>query len=222
MFNRSNSTKTPMVNRANDSLETENATSLKGFGSSLVDNTTQSFKDLGTGMFDQLFGLDKTNKSADLSNDFSQQSNEYQKGYEDALKQQENKPVLPDRKTLYSFGEQQEQQQMAEIRELIKAIKQEVDAIKRADSAMMGEVRDIEKLTLDSVPAKAGIYHVRFLELVLKVLQTLRAKLSESSTWMEALHSKKAKQGSAFAARSKKSGTQYSMSEEHKIVRNTQ
>lgn len=217
MFNRGSSNTKSMTQGRRDSIESEKMdTSLKGFGSDMVKNVGQSFADLGTGIFDQLLGTDKN------SEQFSQQSPEYQKGYQDALKNQEQKSFIPERKTLFSFGEQQERQQIAEIKELIKAIKQEVDAIKRADQSLMGEVKDIEKLTINSMPDKPGIYHIRFLELVLKVLQTLRLKLNESSTWMEALHSKKAKRGSAFGARSKKSGTSYSMSEELKVTRNTQ
>ena len=47
-------------------------------------------------------------------------------------------------------------------------------------------------------------------------------KTGESRTWMQALMSKKAKRGSAFAARSKKQGTAYSMSQELSNSRNVQ
>ncbi|MCX6732754.1 MAG: DUF5660 domain-containing protein, partial [Candidatus Roizmanbacteria bacterium] len=56
--------------------------------------------------------------------------------------------------------------------------------------------------------------HVKFLEIVLQILRSVRAKVGESSTWMQALMSKKKKRGSLFASRSKKQGTAYSMSQE--------
>ena len=83
-------------------------------------------------------------------------------------------------------------------------------------------MRDIEKFTMDTLTEKPGIYHVKFLEIVLQILRTMRMKTGESRTWMQALMSKKAKRGSAFAARSKKQGTAYSMSQELSNSRNVQ
>ena len=215
MFTRgSNNSKPNMSQVRRDSLETENANSVKGFGSSLAKNVGQSFADMGAGMFDQLLGNGVSTRSQE-QNQYNPEGQQYNQDPEQAQH-------IPEKRTLFSFTERQEQQQIAEIKELIKAIKQEVDAIKQADAALMGEVKDIEKLTINSLPEKPGIYHIRFLELVLKVLQQLRIKIGESSTWMEALHSKKAKRGSAFASRSKKAGTSYSMSEELKLTRSTQ
>ncbi len=109
-----------------------------------------------------------------------------------------------------------------EIKDLTEQIKKEIELIKKADKALMNEVRDIQKITVDSLPAKPGIYHVRFLELVLGILRTLRAKIGESRTWLAALASKKKKRGSLFAVRSKKQGTQYSLSQELQSARSIQ
>jgi hypothetical protein len=104
----------------------------------------------------------------------------------------------------------------------MKKIDQEIEAIKRANSALAAEVKDIEKLTITSANEKPGIYHIRFLELMLSFLQSLRSKISYSSTWLQAMQSKKKKRGSLFASLSKKRGTQYSMSEEIKMTRSVQ
>jgi hypothetical protein len=72
------------------------------------------------------------------------------------------------------------------------------------------------------LPEKPGIYHVRFLEIIVNVLRALRAKINESSTWMQALTSKKKKRGSLFAVRAKKKGTQYSLSQELSSARSVQ
>ena len=101
-------------------------------------------------------------------------------------------------------------------------IKREIDFLKKDNSGLMNEVKDVEKLTLNSLPEKPGIYHIRFLEIVLNLVRHLRAKVGESRTWMEALVSKKKKRGSLFAARSKKSGTQYSLSQELQNARSVQ
>jgi len=109
-----------------------------------------------------------------------------------------------------------------EIKSLVEQIRKEIQYIKKADASLMNEVKDIEKIAIDSLPEKPGIYHVRFLEIVLRALRLMREKIGESNTWMQALMSKKKKRGSLFAANSKKKGTQYSQSQELSASRNVQ
>jgi len=109
-----------------------------------------------------------------------------------------------------------------EIRQLTEAVKKELEMIKKADSALLQEVKDIQNMTLESLPDKPGIYHIRFFEIMLNLLRTLRAKIGESRTWLQAMVTKKKKRGSLFAARSKKAGTQYSMSQELSNARSIQ
>lgn len=109
-----------------------------------------------------------------------------------------------------------------QIKELTEQIKREIQFIKKADSQLAQEVNDIQKLTVDSLPEKPGIYHVRFLELILELLKSVRAKIGESRTWLQAMVTKKKKRGSLFAALSKKKGTQYSLSQELQTTRSVQ
>jgi len=81
------------------------------------------------------------------------------------------------------------------------------------------EVVEVEKHAIQSLPEKPGVYHVRFLELLSSFLQGLTTKVSEAKNWMAAMHTKKAKRGSLFAVRSKKQGTQYSLSQELQSAR---
>lgn len=209
-FSISTKTNRQMKQQNQNSLEREKESSVGGSISDLSKDTVKkvgdAFGDIGKGIFEQLL---------------NQQPLEY--APERPQKQEEEQPRFnPERGTIFNFRSIEEERQMSEIKELIKAIKQEVDAIKKADKALMSEVKDIEKLTIDTLPERPGIYHVRFLEIVLKVLQTLKLKISESGTWMEALKSKKAKRGSAFASNAKKKGTQYSMSQELSNARSVQ
>ena len=75
---------------------------------------------------------------------------------------------------------------------------------------------------MQSIGKKPGVYHVRYLELLLSFLQGVKAKVGEAKTWLMAIQSKRAKRGSAFAVRSKKQGTQYSLSQELSTARNVQ
>lgn len=200
------------VNRKNaktDSIEFEQSPSISRSVTELAKDTVsevgKSFNDIGKGLFEQLLAGNVPEK------------------YRQNAPEKEQKPKMNlERGTLFSYRDMEEKQQMNEIKELIEAIRQEVEQIKQADKSLMSQVRDIERLTIDSLPERPGIYHVRFLEVVLKFLQSLKLKIGESGTWMQAMQSKKAKRGSAFAVQSKKSGTQYSMSQEIAASRNVQ
>lgn len=127
------------------------------------------------------------------------------------------------KETVFNFREHYERENVQrQIQELMQQIKLEIEEVKKADASLLQEVRDIEKMSVEALPAKAGIYHVRFLEILLSLLRTVRSKISESKTWLEAMMSKKKKRGSLFATRSKKMGTQYSLSQELQSARSVQ
>ena len=109
-----------------------------------------------------------------------------------------------------------------QIKELSEQISKEIELIKKADSGLLQEIKDVQKLSLESLPEKPGVYHIRFFEIILSILKTLRAKIGESRTWLQAMVSKRKKRGSLFAVRSKKKGTLYSMSQELSSARSIQ
>lgn len=177
---------------------------MKDLSVSAVKNTAHQVKKMGSGMFDQFFG---------------NYDSEYKPGME------KSKSVSGQRKEFSIFNYQNYYEKeivKREIRQLSELIKKEIDLIKKADSALLQEVKDIQKLTLESLPEITGIYHIRFFELVLSILRTLRAKIGESRTWMQAMISKRKKRGSLFASLSKKKGTMYSLSQELQSSRSVQ
>ena len=185
--------------------------SLRDLGTSTAKNTADAFGKIGGGMLDQFFG------GADDHEDDSF-------GSEMNFKKELGKGKAGKKEVkIFNYQEYYENTLIKkQIAELTEAIKKEIDMIKKADASLINDVRDVENLTINGLPEKVGIYHIRFLELVLNILRTLRAKVGESKTWLSALMSKKAKRGSAFAVRSKKSGTQYSMSQELSNSRSVQ
>lgn len=137
----------------------------------------------------------------------------------------EKSKKLPQRKefTIFNYAQYYEQELVRkQIQELVEAIRQEIVLIKKTDQGLINEVKDIEKITIDNIGEKTGIYHVRFLEIVLRLLRSLRQKVSESKTWLSAMISRKKKRGSLFAVLSKKKGTQYSLSQELQTARSVQ
>lgn len=177
--------------------------SLRELGGTTVKNTADAIGKIGGGMLDQFFG------TPDDSEENNFESELYSK-----VESKKSKPGKQEVK-VFNYQEYYETTLIKkQIQELTDAIKKEIDMIKKSDTSLINDIKDIENLTINGLPEKPGIYHIRFLELVLNILRALRAKVGESKTWLQALISKKAKRGSAFVVRSKKQGTQYSMSQE--------
>ena len=204
----------PIVKQNSGQLQASALESLKDFGTSTVKNVGSSFKDLGTGMLDQFFGGFEDDDNEELmGKEFSPPSSKEQKASPKAKKEA----------NIFSYNEYHESVLVKqEIRQLVEQIRKEIQYIRKADKSLLNEVKDIEKIAIDSLPEKPGVYHVRFLEIILRTLQLLRQKMGESKTWMQALMSKKKKRGSLFAIRSKKAGTQYSLSQELSNARSVQ
>ena len=206
-----------MVKMQNNKIKSQNdpaknpLESLRDLGTSTAKNTANAFGKIGGGMLDQFFGSSDDHEDDDLGSEFN-----FKKEVAKAKgKKQEVK--------VFNYQEYYENTLIKkQIQELTEAIKKEIEMIKRADASLINDVKDVENLTINGLPEKPGIYHIRFLELVLNILRTLRAKVGESKTWLQALMSKKKKRGSAFVVRSKKSGTQYSMSQELSNSRSVQ
>jgi len=192
--NQTNSNKNP--------LET-----LRDLGSTTFSNATDSISSIGGGMIDQFFGYEAQDDEKDL-NAFSQEAKKKSKKSEFKI---------------FNYNEYSENTLIKQkISELTELIKKEIDFLKKDNSSLLNEVKDVEKLTINELPEKPGIYHIRFLEIVLNLIRHVRAKVSESRTWLEAMMSKRKKRGSLFAARSKKQGTQYSLSQELQSARSIQ
>lgn len=106
-----------------------------------------------------------------------------------------------------------------EISSITDEIKKELVSLKNEAAEL---TKDAVKLTMEPISENPGIYHERFLEVILSLLRNLRAKVGESRTWLQAMVSRKKKRGSAFAVRSKDKGTQYSLSQELTNARSVQ
>lgn len=207
-----NSTTIGSKSKKSSSLYNKNPVeSIKDIGSSVKNTAKDQFKKVGVGIFDQFFGG---------------YGSEDKSGYEHLKSAREfKKQNLGQRKEFSIFNYQQYYEQeivRREIRQLTEQIRKEIELIKKADSALLQEIKDVQNLTLESLPDKPGIYHIRFFEIILSILRTLRAKIGESRIWMQAMISKKKKRGSLFAVRSKSKGTLYSLSQELQSARSIQ
>jgi hypothetical protein len=138
-------------------------------------------------------------------------------------KQELNRNLERKEFTVFSYNHYYEQEIVRKkINQLLDLIKNEINLIKQTEKSLISEVKDIEKNTIEEFTQKSGIYHINFLEIILSILKNVRKKVSESKSWLEALISKKKKRGSIFLTRSKKMGTQYSLSQELNVTRSVQ
>ncbi|GIW64902.1 MAG: hypothetical protein KatS3mg092_0835 [Patescibacteria group bacterium] len=185
---------------------------ISDLASSTVKNTAKAIGDIGGGMFDQLLG--RYNEEND---------DEKSKGLTSEKIINEAKKQLKKENRIFSYQEYYETTLIKrEIAQLTEMIRKEIEAIKKSNASLLSEVKDVEKLAINELPEKPGIYHVRFLEIVLNLLRTLRAKVGESHTWLQTFISRKKKRGSLFAVLSKKKGTAYSLSQELQNARSVQ
>ena len=156
---------------------------------------------------------------------FGNYNPDYQNREEFEWPRESKKPGAKQRQEFSIFNYQRYYEQdivQKKIKELSDHITKEIELIKKADSSLLQEIKDIQKLSLESLPEKPGVYHIRFFEIILGILRSLRAKIGESKTWLQAMISKKKKRGSLFMSLSKKKGTLYSLSQELQSARSIQ
>lgn len=169
------------------------------------------------GFFDQFFGSDN------ISNNREDESS-YENISPDKIRERKEQK-LPQRKefTIFSSRDYKESHLIPkQVEKLTEDIRKEIALIKRSNKTLIAEVVEIEKHTIQYLPKKSGIYHIRFLETILSFLKILHAKVGEAKTWLTAMQSRKKKRGSLFAIRSKNKGTQYSLSQELATARSVQ
>jgi hypothetical protein len=203
------SPKTSLTSKKSAAWDQNTLESIKNIGSSSVKDSLSGIKNIGSNTLDQVFG-----NYYDLEDKFEQY------GFAEAKKS------VPKQKVEFKIFNYQEHFEAKKIKQEIKQLHEliirEIEMLKRADKNLLNEVKDVQKVSIESLPNKPGVYHVRFLEVILGILRVVRAKVSESCTWLEALKTKKKKRGSLFAALSKKKGTQYSLSNELQTARSVQ
>lgn len=101
----------------------------------------------------------------------------------------------------------------AEIQRVMQELSAEIKRLQTQTSQLTQEVKTI---TVESAPARPGIYYTNFFEWVLMTLRDLRGKVNESRQWLALWTAKKKQKG--YWAMFKKHGTSFAMSEERAIA----
>jgi len=199
-MNSSNKQKTVTSNQVKNPLET-----LREMSGETVKSAASGFTDMSSGFFDQFLGSGY---------------NETTPQKETPQANKERAPFFAPRREFKTIWSMQQEKETRTIKELLVEVKREVKMIQKADSSLMTEVKDIDKLTIEMTQTRTGIYDIRFLEVVISILKTVRAKIAESQTWLSTFRGKESKKG--FRSLSKKKGTKFSMSQELNAARSIQ
>lgn len=174
-----------------------------------------SVKSIGGGVMDSFFGS--------YDDDFDLWDEHAPAPSRAPEKAVEKPKAKKEQRAVFNFAEHHEKVEVQkQIRELLQVIREEIKVLEQQNNALLSDVKDIQNAALEELPETPGVYHVRFFETLLSIVRSLREKVGESATWLEAMVSKKKKRGSLFAARSKNQGTQYSMSQELQVTRSVQ
>ena len=107
---------------------------------------------------------------------------------------------------VFNQKNEQTQNQIKSIQEELKGL---ASSVKNLD-------KEIDK-AIEQIPVKPGIYHVNFLEKVRQSIFLLKKRVEDASTWLEAFNQKSAKKH-GYWNQFKKSGTQWSLSNERNVA----
>lgn len=187
-------------------------------------NTSTKSPQKGQNFVNPYESLATPRSAADIARDIEMQKQDFDQKIAQEHEQEKQGIANPEFQTVFSLNTHAETVEkphlINEIQSKIQEIQAEVKDLRAHSEGLSAEVEQVERAALQSLPEKPGVYHVRYLELLLQFLKGIKAKVGEARTWLAAMQSKKAKRGSAFVARSKKQGTQYSMSQELSASRN--
>lgn len=107
----------------------------------------------------------------------------------------------------------QKKHTQAEIQRVMNELSAE---IKRLQTQTAQLTHEVKTMTVESAPARPGIYYTNFFEWVLMTLRDLKSKVNESRQWLALWTTKKKQKG--YWAMFKKHGTSFAMSDERAIA----
>ncbi len=100
-----------------------------------------------------------------------------------------------------------------------RAVSQEIEAIRKELMAVIKAVKEVDfeiEKTVMAIPVKPGVYHVRFLERIKRILRLVREKLENSRTWLKLANTKRKQKHYWFLY--KKKGTSFGLSNERTVA----
>lgn len=193
---------------------------LMGMGSDVVKSIKSDVgKDLVFDAWDQFLGTDKSHngghsggemhagEEVDLAHG-ENQSEKHAKPHKEAGNDYHREIVHSGERT----ASRENQEIAVKVQEILIEIKQ------LANSS--GELKEkVQVLTIEQIGENPGVYHLNFMEEVLKWIRDARMNVEDSLAWFHALRSKKASR--QYGVMAKKGGTSFTLSNERTAATQT-
>lgn len=152
-----------------------------------------------TSMLDQLFGVKKSPEYA-------------------------RKPAVTEHKSsrqetvVFSLAAtEQDRKIQQETAQLVQQLKQQITILERSEKTLSKEV---SKIKVEQLPAKTGIYYLRYLEWMIQVVRQLRQKVEDGRAWITTFQ-KRQKKRLGYWKMYKKHGTTFGLSHERSLATQT-
>lgn len=181
---------------------------VKDLATSTVKSTVTEAGKIASGVPGGILKGPSTYSEAGVNPNISQSPENYPQRQENLIPKHAPEIMLFNR-----FEREEEVRVEREIKILMNEIKREVVLLEKRQKMFIAEA---SKLTMQAMPEKIGIYHVRFFEWILALLRDLHKKVSESATWFSHLQTKRQKKG--FWGMAKKHGASFTLSGERAIA----
>lgn len=118
------------------------------------------------------------------------------------------------------FSRAKQEQDMGlsqETNAVLHELKKQVTLLEKQGKGMVAE---LSKIKVDQMPAKKGIYYLRYLEWLIQIVKQLRIKIEDGSAWIATFNQRgKKKQG--YWNKYKKHGTSFGLSNERSLATQT-
>ncbi len=99
---------------------------------------------------------------------------------------------------------------------ILAKLKEQITVLEKSEKGLVSE---ISKVKVEQMPAKTGIYYLRFLEWLITVVRELRMKVEDGKAWLHTFNQKKKKVG--YWKMYKKHGTTFGLSHERTLATQT-
>lgn len=106
-----------------------------------------------------------------------------------------------------------EVQLQKETRAVLEQLKHQITALEKSEKTLSHE---ISKIKVEQLPAKSGIYYLRYFEWLIGVIHQLRMRVEEGKAWLQTFNGRQNKKA-GFWQKYKKHGTSFGMSKEHSL-----
>ena len=152
-----------------------------------------------TSMLDQIFGVKKTPE------------NQYKpKTSEKRISRRET--------VIFSLQATEEDKKIqSETAELVQQLKQQVTLLEKSEKTL---TKEISKIKVEQLPAKTGIYYLRFLEWMIILVRQLRQRVEDGRAWLSTFQ-KRQKKRLGYWKMYKKHGTTFGLSHERTLATQT-